>query len=352
MSEAKDKKLGLRFPFWFKVCFSIVFIFVLGTCLGLYLGTKQEFQRFQQVAEGIHPLREDNASFAMIRPLLSCNLSSIKEFNNNKILQDKINSYINQSYNNQQAHKVSVFFTDFLGGDWLGINENDEYHPASLLKLAVMMAYFKEAEDNPLILEKQLAYNQTVVNENNFVEFASSSELKVNEKYSIDKLIEAMIVNSDNGAKNLLIDNMDQSAADNLQEIFKDIGLIQEYQLNGVETISVKSYSWLLRFLYNSTYLDREYSNKAMMYLSKSTYDDGINAGLPPKTTVAHKFGEYIPSAGDSNQDIELHDCGVVYLPNNPYELCLMTRGTNLDQLSSIIRDISGIVYKSISGKN
>ena len=41
----------------------------------------------------------------------------------------------------------------------------------------------------------------------------------------------------------------------------------------------------------------------------------------------------------------QLHDCGIIYYPGNPYLLCVMTRGDSFGELSSTIRDISDIIY-------
>ena len=80
-------------------------------------------------------------------------------------------------------------------------------------------------------------------------------------------------------------------------------------------------------------------SEKALDILSKTTFNDGLVAGVDKGITVSHKFGEYV------GQQIELHDCGIIYYPENPYFLCIMTRGDNLDNLKDVIKNISGQIY-------
>lgn len=67
---------------------------------------------------------------------------------------------------------------------------------------------------------------------------------------------------------------------------------------------------------------------------------------LLPACQKAQKFGERV----NSLQEIELHDCGIIYYPKNPYLLCVMTKGNNLDNLKSAIKNIYSIVYQSYSG--
>lgn len=103
-----------------------------------------------------------------------------------------------------------------------------------------------------------------------------------------------MITNSDNEAKELLIQDIDETF---LQKVYTEIGINTAGDLTK-DFISVKDYSGFFRLLYNATYLNRDLSEKALKILSKTNFDKGITAGLPKGITVAHKFGEraYIDS--------------------------------------------------------
>ena len=45
----------------------------------------------------------------------------------------------------------------------------------------------------------------------------------------------------------------------------------------------------------------------------------------------------------------QLHDCGIIYYPNNTYLLCIMTRGKDFKQLESVIAGISKTVYEVVA---
>ncbi len=49
--------------------------------------------------------------------------------------------------------------------------------------------------------------------------------------------------------------------------------------------------------------------------------------------------------------NVEAHDCGIVYYPDSPYLLCVMTRGKDTGQLESIIGKISQITYQFMGEK-
>jgi len=44
----------------------------------------------------------------------------------------------------------------------------------------------------------------------------------------------------------------------------------------------------------------------------------------------------------------QLHDCGIIYHPSKPYILCIMTKGEEIEELASVIADISRLVFKGI----
>jgi hypothetical protein len=69
-------------------------------------------------------------------------------------------------------------------------------------------------------------------------------------------------------------------------------------------------------------------------------------AGVPPEIVVSHKFGE---RHFEGDVEIEqLHDCGIVYKPNHPYMLCIMTRGHDVRTLAPVIAQISKMVYSHV----
>jgi hypothetical protein len=129
---------------------------------------------------------------------------------------------------------------------------------------------------------------------------------------------------------------------------------------SGVVT-SPQEYSHMFRALYNGSYLSHEASERALNLLSKTTFTDGLVAGVPANTIVSHKFGERSPwledhasSASEENVN-QLHDCGIVYFPSHPYFLCVMTKGqagVDFPLLATVIQDISRVTWEHVNDKN
>ncbi len=280
-----------------------------------------------------------SGGYKFINPLLECNISE----DNTELIpfKNKLQDSINQKLAAGVATKVSIYFRDLNNGPWIGINQDENFAPASLLKVPLMMSYYKEADTNPSILEKKMTY-ANVPDNDTAQNFKPSRRLEFNKSYTADELIKYMIAYSENNAYALLVMNTDDET---FSEAYKDLG----FEVPGLRTpddfISVQQYGTFFRILYNASYLSKAYSEKALSLLSQVQFRDGLVAGVPKNIRVAHKFGE---RNSNITGELQLHDCGIVYYPKHPYLLCVMTRGIHFSQLASVIKDISKITYEEV----
>lgn len=278
-----------------------------------------------------------SGGYQFINPLYECNTG--ENYGTEKLsdLEVTIKDYIDKITANNSVTRASVYFRDLNNGPWFGINEKDSFAPSSLLKTPVMMAYFKEAEENPSILTKKIKYTKDP--EGLIVQtFPPKEHLKKGKSYTVENLIERMIAGSDNVALRLLEDNIDSSKID---KVTVDLGITTATNATPDDFMSVQEYSTLFRVLYYATYLNKDYSEKALRILSNSEFTQGIVSSVPASIIVSHKFGErHFPDG--TNQ---LHDCGIVYNPHRPYLVCVMTKGTDFNDLETAIKQISNKVY-------
>jgi len=284
-----------------------------------------------------------NFNYQFINPLLECDNSTISQDPNLTSLKKSIEFIINQEINNNKITFASIYYRDLNNGPWFGINDSEYFSPASLIKVPVMMAYFKAAESDASVLEKK------IINNKNFdysqQNITPTQILEVDKEYTINDLISRMIIYSDNAAYELLLDNIDNMKIYKVyQDLDVDISKAQQ-DPNG-NIITVKDYASFFRILFNASYLDQNMSEKALNLLSKSQYYKGLVAGIPENIIIAHKFGErqFLPS-----HEKQLHDCGIVYLPDKPYLLCVMSRANDFDQAANFIKQVSKVVYDEVS---
>ena len=240
------------------------------------------------------------------------------------------------------------------------MNPSELYTPASLNKVPLMMAYYKIAEANPAILSQNITYTGAT-NDDDIEEIKSAVQLTPGTTYTVEELIEHMIRYSDNNAANLLLQYLtDTSNLSAYVAVFSDLGadqtVLSENTDNATTTgdtdnMTVGEYSVFLRALYNAAYLDRDDSERALQLLSETDFTEGIESGVPNGVLVAQKFGEVrLVSSSGTLLGKELHNCGIVYYPDHPYLLCIMTKATgdNIPALESDIASISSIVYKNM----
>ncbi len=314
-------------------------LILISTLLGGAIGWALAAKTYVQLATATQNRALREGGYTFIHPLLLTPDSSVQS-NALSTLKNKIYQGTFELLNDPEVRTLSVYFRDLTTSHWTGVREDEIYDSASLLKVPLLIAYLKKSESDPLLFSKKILYRGEQQDNKN-VEFYT---LKPGTTYTVEELIHAMIVESDNSAKDLLFDYLDKNFQN---KVFSDLGLAipnpnEQYQ------ISPKIYSLFFRLLYNATYLTREDSEKALDLLSKSDYKDGLVAGVPPMVAITHKFGQYgSPAAnGTDATEWQLHDCGIVYHPDVPYLLCVMTRGENLDKLSKLIRTVSQITYQ------
>lgn len=287
--------------------------------------------------------------YSLINPWLRCepqgNLFQKKEFTNFKVgLERQIDEWRKEG----RIESASVYVRDLQFGPWMGINEDLEYSAASILKVPVLLTVLREAEKNPKILGQRIEVVPEFFETQYKLEYPPERSIESGGVYTVDELLEYMIVYSDNYAKSVL-DSYLEALSPNEPLVFRtleELGIYGEYRVDN-DSLTIKQAASLLRLLYNASYLNKDMSQKALSLLAESNFDEGIVRGVPPGVVVAHKFGE--------RQDIEgvdqLHDCGVVFDPHTHYLVCIMTRGDNFDHLAGTIADISKMISEEIAAR-
>lgn len=279
--------------------------------------------------------------YQLISPLLDCGDQNFSDLKINS-LKTKLERFVHESKDNQKINHVSVYFRDLNNGPWFGYNEKEKFSPASLMKVPLLMAYLKLAENDKEILNKKLiAVSFDSLADQNI---EPRKTIEAGKEYQVNDLLERMIIYSDNAAAQTLLNN-NENVAKELDFIYNDLGfdLLSWDDEDYENYMTVKEYSSFFRILYNSSYLNREMSEKALKLLTKTDYDAGLKAGVDKNILVAHKFGERVIF-----NTKQLHDCGIVYQAENPYLLCVMTRGDDLGEMRELIKNISELFYNNL----
>lgn len=323
---------------WNRIILGAV-LFSLGVALGVRFN--DTFRGASVLANRGIIIREGTQK--LINPILACEIGAKESFTEFDPIEKALNQAVAKHIAGGDAETIAVYLRTLNTGRWIGIHEDDTFTPGSLLKVFVMMAYFKEAESNPSVLTVTVPYT-----EKDPLDDGSFSKLKLGGTYTIDELIHLMILDSDNASLYLLVKHLPTRA---FEEIFDDLNLKLPAvsREDSLEVFSPRAYSLVFRVLYGATYLNRTMSERALELLTNTSYTSGLVAELPNTLTVAHKFGSRFGTGGVPPHAVrELHDCGIVYYPGHPYFLCVMTKGGDGASLAKVIADVSLTAYQEI----
>jgi beta-lactamase class A len=258
--------------------------------------------------------------------------------------KEKVADYVAGRVAARWAAGVSVYFRELNDGIWFGVGDTERFAPASLRKLPMLIAVLKAAErpGGAALLDRPVTFD--LARDHNLEQNVKPSQAMVpGQRYTVRELLERMIVRSDNNAFTLLARVVDPAELDRVYALLR----MQRPGTSADDAfLSVQTYASFFRILYNATYLGKEASEWALSLLARSEFRDGLVAGVPETVTVAHKFGEKSDAAAGT---VQLHDCGIVYYPNGPYLLCVMSKGPDFRSLDDVIVGVSRLVYAEVA---
>jgi len=239
-------------------------------------------------------------------------------------------------------------------------NADALFHAASTMKLAVLLAVFRQftrgelAPDEPVhVRNKFLSIHDR---EPYMLDVNRDTEREVAEKLgrtmSVKDLAYHMITSSSNFATNLLVDVVGVPV---IQTALGELKIDGIRVLRGVEDnaafeaglnneVSANGLLKLLRLVAEGGAYGEEASAQMREILLGQRYKSGIPAGLPPAARVAHKTG---------NIATVHHDAGIVYLEGRkPYVLVILTRFPSEAGGTTAVADLSRDIYECLAGMN
>jgi len=257
-----------------------------------------------------------------------------------------------------KARASAVALHDLESGLRFSLRGDRWFHAASTIKVAVLLAVFRAADEGRLRLDDSLHVR------NRFISAADGSPFRLEpdsdampELYQaigrtakISDLAEGMISASSNLATNLLLDFVGVEYARKV---------LQDAQVSGVELRrGVEDHAAHERGINNEVtangllmllsavrgdFLSNQSKEQAIRILLEQRSKSMIPAGLPAHAAVAHKTGEISTAC---------HDMGIVYLPERePYIAVILTEfDSEQEGRRETVAAISEVIYRSVVG--
>lgn len=294
--------------------------------------------------KGDRPVRRVAAGgYRFTSPLLDVELPEGISIRQEPIpFKHKIDLLIQQKIREGLIREAAVYYRDLYDGPWFAINENAKFHPASMMKVAVMISWLKRAESDQQVLKKALIYSGGEKIDA-VQDLSKDRTIEPGRSYTVETLLHYMMHYSDNNATAILYRELKPAE---LNAVLDGMDVDNEVHEES-NIITVHGYSGFFRILYNAAYLNRQMSEKALELLSLQDFPEGIVAGVPPGTVVASKYGVY--STGAPGAATELHEFGIVYHPTHPFIIGIMTRGNDFATQKKVLAAIARQIYEEVS---
>lgn len=244
-----------------------------------------------------------------------------------------------REYVKKQKEPLGVYFEYLPSGVSIGVNDTVEVNLASLLKVPVVMAVYKQIESGKIKKSNVIEIKEEHLDQR----FGEGWKMGEGTKLTVEHAITLALTESDNTASNVLLSSLPDGAID---DVFDSLDIPKDTK-GSFHFISPKSYSSILRSLYLSSYLSNVFSNEIITLLTKTKFTNQIPAGVPSTIPVAHKIGVF--DLKDAPKTYS--DCGIVYVPNRPYVLCIMTSASE-EEATAYMQHISKMVYGYIYAVN
>jgi len=273
-------------------------------------------------------------------------------------LASPLNEELERLNDQSKARAIAVAVHDLESGWRFSLRADRWFHAASTIKVALLLAVFRAADESRLRLDDSLHVR------NRFFSAADGSPFHLNrdsdampELYEsigltakISALTEGMISSSSNLATNLLLDLVGVEYA---RKVLRDAQVdgvelrrgVEDHAAHQREINNEVTADGLVRLLsaVRGDFLSKESKEQAIRILLDQRFKSMIPAGLPAHATVAHKTGEISTAC---------HDMGIVYLPERePYIAVILTEfASEQDGRRETVAAISEAIYRSVVG--
>jgi beta-lactamase class A len=257
-----------------------------------------------------------------------------------------------------KARAVAVALLDFESGFRFSIAGDRWFHAASTIKVAVLLAVLRAADEGRLRLEDPLHVRNRFIGVADGFPFRLDSDSDaMSELYraigrtvKISDLAEGMIAASSNLATNLLLDLVGVEYARNVLRDAQVSGVelrrgVEDHAAHekGIDNQVTADGLLMLLCALRGNFLSNESREHAIRILLAQRFNSMIPARLPAHAMVAHKTGEISTAC---------HDMGIVYLPERqPYIAVILTEfDPEHNGRRETVAAISEMIHRSLTG--
>lgn len=248
-------------------------------------------------------------------------------------------------------------------GDTLSVNDSDDYPMMSMFKLHEAVAVCRTLEEKGASIDTVLAVSRDELNMQTWSPMLKEYTDEVFE-ISVRRLMEYLLVDSDNNASNLLFERIvPVAAADSIvaslmpehgfRMSYTEAQMQREHGLSYLNATSPLAYASLVKRVFTDSLIsagNQEFIREMMRRCG--TGNGRIAAGLPEGVEFAHRTGSgYVNERGEV---IAVNDGGYVTLPDGrSYAIAVLVKdfAGPQEDADAAIAEVSRAVYEALAAE-
>ena len=233
----------------------------------------------------------------------------------------------------------AVVFKNLSTGETFSQNDTREYETASLYKLWVMAAVYRQIAEGKINKTDILKEDITTLNQKFKIASESAERTEGSVTTTVQDALRKMITYSDNYSALILTAKIRLSSVSNF---LTSSGFSQSHVGTGGKNPSSTAHDIALFFekLYRGELTDQESTREMLDLLKAQQLNGKIPKYLPSSLAIAHKTGEL---------DGYSHDGGIIYTPQGNYILVILSESTSRQQADERLAGISKAVYTYVT---
>jgi len=233
----------------------------------------------------------------------------------------------------------AIYVWDYETQNYVDINANKVFPVASIIKIPILIDLFKSIENGEVALDDTITLTEYYRAEGS----GNLQYMAENTPFTIDKLAEVMITESDNSATNMLMSKI--GGMNTVNQSIRDWGLknteMQTWlpDMGGTNHSTAKEMAQMFYNIdLNEQFLTDASRNKIYNYMSHVHNDRLIQAGLGEGSVFYHKTGDIGTVLGDA---------GIVVTPSGKRYIVVIfaKRPKNAPQGKEFVVKASEIIY-------
>lgn len=216
-------------------------------------------------------------------------------------LKKKLDDYLKE--NEIDAQEVGYVVIDLLSGDSIGANEDTYFYAASTYKLPLAMVWYEKINDQEAKLDEELVFLEDTYEEGGHI----GTDYEYGSSISIQELVEAMIIESDNSAAHILYENLGGWPAFKKElKKFDPTQRIDEKYISYDNEFTPKNMGNILKYFYSH----KDEFEKLLKDLKKSKPGEFLDRNL--NVYFPQKYGSYDYSYNAAGINFNTHPYAIV----------------------------------------